>query len=507
MNNSASAKPRLSFLQIWNMSFGFLGIQFGFAIQNGNTSRIYETLGANESQLPILWLAAPMTGLLVQPIIGYFSDRTWHPKFGRRRPYFTVGAVLASIALCLMPNSTSLWMAAGMLWILDASINISMEPFRAFVADMLPPDQRTRGFAMQSFFIGVGAVVGSYLPRIYTSVFDFDNTAPKGEIPDNVTASYYTGALIFLSAVLWTVFTTREYPPSTAHEHKEEKKINSVNPSLAPGFFKQGLLFMSLGVILTLWFYFSGLEKELYIVAGILALFGGCYLLAAQFIKRGDSDSGFVTMVTDFRQMPRTMRQLTVVQFFTWFSLFSMWIYTTPTVTRYFFNSSDPTSQAYNDGADWVNELFAWYNGVAAAVAFLLPVLARYTSRKITHMICLFLGGIGLMSFNFLQDPDFLILSMICVGIAWSSILSMPYAMLSSSLPPDKVGYYMGIFNIFIVIPQIIAASVLGFLVRHFFHGETIYAFVAGGLAFLLAAILTLTVEDKDETATSHLAP
>lgn len=433
-------KPHLSFWQIWNMSFGFLGIQFGFALQNANVSRIFETLGASKDQLPILWLAAPVTGLLVQPIIGYYSDRTW-TKLGRRRPFFLAGAILASIALVVMPNSPTLWIAAGTLWLMDGSINVSMEPFRAFVGDKLPDEQRTKGFAMQSFFIGTGAVVASMLPYIFTNVFGVSNTAPEGVIPDSVRWSFYIGAAAFLSAVLWTVFKADEYPPQDMEAFLKAKAEN------------KGAL--------------NGLKEA------FLGIF----------------------------KMPKTMMQLAVVQFFTWFALFAMWIYTTGAVTAHIYGTQDTTSVAYNEGADWVGVLFAVYNGVAAIFAFLLPIMARYTSRKITHMLCLFAGGLGLISVFFIKDPNLLMLSMVGVGIAWASILSMPYAMLSSVLPADKMGYFMGVFNFFIVIPQIVAAGILGFLLQSLFGGEAIYALILGGVSLFIAGLCTLLVHDKDTQA------
>ena len=432
-----AAKPRLSFWQIWNMSFGFLGIQFGFALQNGNVSRIFETLGANKDELPILWLAAPVTGLLVQPIVGYFSDRTWHPKWGRRRPFFAIGAILATVALFIMPNSPALWVAVGMLWIMDASINVSMEPFRAYVGDMLPDEQRTSGFAMQSFFIGTGAVVASILPYAFTNWFGVSNTAPEGIIPDSVKWSFYLGGIAYISAVAWTVLKSEEYPPEDIEKLKAENNESGV---------------------------FSGLIES----------FKGIF------------------------NMPKTMMQLAIVQFFSWFALFAMWIYTTSAVTTHIYQSSDPSSAAYNEGADWVGVCFAVYNGVAALAAFLLPVLAKYTSRKVTHLIALCLGGLGLISIYFITDAQLLLVSMIGVGIAWASILSMPYAMLSSSLPSDKMGYFMGVFNFFIVIPQIVAASILGFMLSTFFDNNAVYALIIGGISMIIAGLLSLIVDDNE---------
>lgn len=568
-------KRRLSFWEIWNMSFGFLGIQFGFELQNSNISRIFETLGANKDAIPILWIAAPFTGLVVQPIIGYLSDRTWHPYWGRRRPFFFIGAVLASIALFIVPNSPALWVAGGMLWILDASINISMEPFRAFVGDKLPSDQRTRGFAMQSFFIGIGSVIAAILPWVFTNWLHFSNTAPVGEIPESVKWSFYVGGFAFLSAVMYTVFTTKEFPPESLEQLRRERAETT----------------------------FKDAVKE---------TFGGIF------------------------KMPKTMKQLALVQFFTWFALFAMWIYATNAVTstKYdmhvspdlfakatsyvktvvpknkkeaeqlesvtkdidevrkfgdltnpvvsinianyfadgrFYNerdrlelaekfvasrTSDTSSslkkfkeecsnvrlfldkkttnpaqfsfaafsyfvengqfdadiksklqseakfkrvqQQYNDGADWLNVCSSVRNGVAALFAFVIPLIAFRTNRKITHALCLVIGGVGLISIYFLTNPTLIIISMGMVGIAWASILSMPYAMLSNALPANKMGYYMGVFNFFIVIPQIVAASILGFFTIHFFNANTLCTIALGGASMILAAGLTLFVNDKD---------
>lgn len=434
----SSVKPRLSFWQIWNMSFGFLGIQFGFALQNANVSRIFETLGASKDELPILWLAAPVTGLLVQPIVGYYSDRTWHVKWGRRRPFFAIGAILATLALFGMPNSTVLWMAVIMLWLMDASINISMEPFRAFVGDMLPNEQRTSGFAMQSFFIGLGAIIASALPYIMTNWLGISNVSEGGGIPDSVKWSFYIGGIAYFTAVMWTVFKTEEYPPDDIEKLKEENASKGV---------------------------FTGLKES----------FMGIF------------------------KMPKTMVQLAFVQFFSWFSLFAMWIYTTSAVTSHVYATSDTSSALYNEGADWVGICFAVYNGVAALVAFLLPIVAGKISRRITHLIALFCGGIGLVSIFFISDPNLLLFSMVGVGIAWASILSMPYAMLSSILPSDKMGYYMGVFNFFIVIPQIVAAGILGFMLKTFFGNVSIYALVIGGVSMMLAGILCLIVQDNED--------
>lgn len=436
-------KPRLSIGQLLNMSFGFFGIQFGFALQNANVSRIFQTLGADLDKIAILWIAAPFTGLLIQPIIGYMSDRTWHPFWGRRRIFFFVGAILASAALLLMPNSSALWMAALLLWVLDASINISMEPFRAFVGDKLPASQRTSGFAMQTFFIGLGAVIASLLPYIFTNYFHIANTAAAGIIPPSVKYSFYIGGCIFLAAVMWTVFTSKEYPPDDMQAFEEEKQKGK----------------------------------------GISHI--------------------FTEIISGIGSMPRTMKQLAVVQFFTWLAFFSMWIYTTPGVAQNVYGTTDTTSKAFQDAGDWVGVMFMVYNGVSALAAFLLPVLAAKISRRYTHMICLILGGIGLISLFFIRDSHTLLFSMALIGLAWASTLTMPYAILAGALPASKMGFYMGVFNFFIVIPQILAAAILGFFVKHVFNDQSIYALLVGGISMIIAGFLNVIVkEPRNETAT-----
>lgn len=482
------------------MSFGFLGIQFGFALQNANTSRIFETLGAQVEDIPILWIAAPVTGLVVQPIIGYFSDRTW-TKLGRRRPYFLIGAILSSIALFMMPNSPSLWIAAGTLWIMDASINISMEPFRAFVGDNLPDRQRTLGFAMQSFFIGIGAVVGSLLPYIFTNWIGIENTAPEGVIPPSVKWSFYVGGVVFLLAVLWTVFKSKEYSPK---QLKAFEAASNAKASLQPKIQNRekniknqqtiGLVMAAVGAIISYYIYANALTKELYILFVGLMVTGVLFIIVAQ-LRKQNIRNGFTIIMTDMLNMPETMKQLAWVQFFSWFALFSMWIYTTASVTGHVFGTTDTTSVLYNDSADWVTVMFTVYNGVAAAVAFLLPVLAKRTSNKFTHMLALVMGGLGLISIYFVTTKVGLLLAMVGVGVAWASILSIPYALLSGSLPSAKMGYYMGVFNFFIVIPQIVAATILGFLVKEYFNSEPIYALIIGGFAMILSGLLTLRVK------------
>jgi len=446
-----NTQPRLSFWQIWNMSFGFLGIQFGFALQNANVSRILQTLGADVHSLSWFWLAAPIAGLIVQPIVGHYSDRTWG-KLGRRRPFFLAGAILAFVALIFMPNSPafasimpSLFIAAGMLMFMDVSVNISMEPFRALVADMLPSEQRTHGFSVQSFFIGIGAVVGSALPYMLTNWLGISNTAAEGQIPMSVKLSFYSGAVVFLAAIIWTVYRTKEYPPD------EYLKYHPIDET-----------------------------------------------------KNKRHQNGVVQIFNDIIQMPKTMLQLGFVQFFSWFALFTMWVYTTPAVTEHIYHASiDPASplynvEKYNEGANWVSLLFSIYNGCAALFAFLLPVIARKTSRKTVHALSLIIGGLSLASIYFVSNPNMLVFSMIGVGLAWTSILAMPYAILAGSLPSGKMGIYMGIFNFFIVIPQIINGIFGGPIITAFFDGKPIYAIIFGGFSMLIAALFVLFVKDND---------
>lgn len=494
-------KPFLSFWQIWNMCFGFMGIQFGFALQNTNVSRIFQTLGASMDELPILWVAAPLTGLIVQPIIGYMSDRTWN-TLGRRRPYFLVGAILSSVALFIMPNSPTLWIAAGMLWIMDASINISMEPFRAFVGDMLPEKQRTTGFAMQSFFIGIGSVIASALPWIMSNMLNISNTAAAGEIPESVKFSFYAGGAIFLLAVLWTIYRTKEYSPEQLAAFQDTLAAeNTASANTAPRTWTGGTLWLAVGLVLAAGVHTLALDKELYILTLGGAAFGFVQLLHVQMVKSGRTDNGFVHIIDDLFAMPKPMRQLTLVQFFSWFALFSMWTYWTPAVAGFHFGSNDTTSQAYNDGADWVGILGATYNAFAALAAIVIAKSAERIGRKKTYLVNMTLGGLGLISFIFISDPNMLLVSMIGVGFAWASILSIPYSLLSSSVPAAKMGVYMGIFNFFIVIPQLMAASLLGFILRTFFGNDPIYAILLAGILMILAGASVLMVEtDSKQT-------
>ena len=431
------ARPRLSFWQLWNMSFGFFGIQFGFALQNANTSRIFSTLGAQPDDLPLFWLAAPVTGLLVQPIIGYLSDNTWHPYWGRRRPFFFIGAILASIALFLMPNSAALWMAVAVLWMMDAAINISMEPFRAFVGDKLDASQQTAGFAMQTFFIGCGAVIASLLPTMFSDIFGVSNVPVGGMVPDTVRYSFYIGGLVFLLSVMWTVFTAKEFPPQDMEKFNADRKRS-----------------MRLGV-------------------AIREIVGG------------------------FAHMPKTMVQLAFVQFFTWIALFAMWIYTGTAIADNVYGTTDAQSAAYQSAGNWVGIMFGVYNGVSALAAFLLPGFARATSRKAVHTVCLIIGGVSLASIFLITQREMLIIPMIGVGIAWASILTMPYAILTGALPANRMGYFMGLFNFFVVIPQIVSGLLLGWMTTHLFGGHTVQTLVLGGASMILAGVLTLFVTDQ----------
>jgi len=515
---SAKAKPPLSFWQVWNMSFGFFGIQIGFQLQNSNMSRIFQTLGAEIEQIPILWIAAPLTGLLVQPIIGHMSDRTWG-RFGRRRPYFFIGAMLTTLALFIMPHSPYLWMAAGMLWIMDAAINVTMEPFRAFVGDMLPDRQRTSGFAMQSFFIGAGAVFAAALPTIFTEL-GVANVAPDGVIPDSVRYSFYVGAALVAVSVLWTVFSTREYSPEdlaafdaierggAAAELAKAHQGKSAGAYLAIG----GVILLIGGIVTVALAQISTgairLAEEalrindLCFVSVGLAVFG-LLLVAAGLIKqRGWSDNPFSEIIDDMFSMPKTMQQLAVVQFFTWFALFAMWIYTTSGVAASLYGATDTSSPEYNQAANWVSLLFGVYNGVAAIVAFVfIPLIAKAIGRKATHALNLALGAAGLASFLVIRDPGLLWIGMIGVGFAWASIVSVPYSILSGALPARKMGVYMGIFNFFIVIPQLLAASILGVIVRYAFDGAAIQALGVGAGSLVIAAIATLWVKDEETRA------
>jgi maltose/moltooligosaccharide transporter len=434
-------KPKLSFTQIVLMSFGFLGIQFGFALQNGNTSRILRSFGADVDQLPMFWIVAPLVGMIVQPIIGHYSDRTWN-RLGRRKPFFLVGAILSSIALMILPNSgnftsilPALWIGAGMVMIMDASFNVSMEPFRALVADNLPNSQRTSGFSIQTFLIGLGAVAGSALPE-FLAKNGFSMVTVENGVADNIKYSFYIGAVVFLVAILITVFFSKEYPPAEYEKYHGKAEVSS--------------------------------------------------------------PSGLSQIFSDFKNMPRTMKQLGLVQFFSWFALFSMWVFTTDAVATHVYGlSGDYTkSMEYNEAGNKVGTAFGVYNFVAMIFALILPFLAKFVGRKLTHSISLFAGGIGLISIYFIKDASMLNFSMIGVGIAWASILAMPYVILSGSIPAGKLGIYMGIFNFFITLPQIINGFIGGWIVKNLYGGQPIYAIVLAGILMICAAVSVVYVYD-----------
>lgn len=506
-------KPALNAAQIWNMSFGFLGIQIGFELQNGNVSRIFQTLGAEVGELAILWIAAPMTGLIVQPIIGHLSDKTWSPRWGRRRPFFLIGALLASLALFVMPNAPALWVAAGMLWIMDASLNITMEPFRAFVGDNLPDRQRTMGYAMQSFFIGTGAVLAGALPWVMTNWLGLSNVAPVGEIPETVRWSFYIGGAALLAAVCWTVFTTKEYSPQELAGFAEAGAVAGQAaaplPRNAAQFASGGAAWLVAGAIIAALVaaargearpaFLGTIEvaQELYVLAALVGGFGLIQLVAAVLRSQGRNDNGFMEVVSDLFAMPKTMRQLAVVQFFSWFAMFALWIYGTPGVTAYHFGAGDAASAAYQDGADWWSLMGSVRNGLAAAAALGFVVVAAKIDRTRLHATNLTLGAAGFAAMLLIRDPALLWVSQIGLGIAWASIVSLPYAILAGSVPPEKMGIYMGVFNIFIVVPQLLAATLLGFMVTNIFGGEAIYAMVIAAVSFIAAAAATLFVKEQ----------
>ncbi|QIG53955.1 SLC45 family MFS transporter [Altererythrobacter sp. BO-6] len=497
---SAREKPRQGFWGLWNISFGFFGIQIGFALQNSNMSRVFQTLGASMDDLPALWVAAPLTGLIVQPIIGYLSDKTWN-RLGRRRPYFLTGAIFAAISLFVMPLAPAvgapLLFAAAMLWVLDASLNVSMEPFRAFVGDMLRTDQHSAGYAVQTAFIGAGAVIGSIFPYFLDSM-GVANVSPDGGIPDTVKWSFWFGSAALLVAVLWTVLTTKEYSPEemAAFGHEQGDAIDQTPiRALAAKSPLSSAAWIAAGLVVVLLVREFDLEKEMYLLAGLLATYGLLSLVAINMAKQGKAANMLSSIIGDFSGMPEIMKRLALVQFFSWSALFIMWINTTPVVTQYVFGSNDTASAAYNDGANWVNVLFTVYNGVAAVAALaLLPWLARKLGPVLTHSICLTLGAIGFLMFFIVRDANTLLVAEIGIGIAWASILAMPYAILASNLPQAKLGIYMGLFNVFIVVPQLLVATVMGSIMQAFFPGEPIWTMLFAAASWLIAAAAMLRV-------------
>ena len=499
-------KPRQSLAGLWNISFGFFGIQIGFALQNSNMSRIFQTFGAKIDDLAWLWVAAPLTGLLVQPIIGHMSDRTWLGRLGRRRPYFLTGAVLAAIALLAMPESHGLLMAALLLWMLDASLNISMEPFRAFVGDMLPRDQHTAGYAVQTAFIGAGAVIGSIFPYLLDH-FGVANSAPDGMIPATVRYSFWAGGIALFAAVMWTVLSTREYgPDEMATFGAAEQAVDGETTirALAARTFGSSLAWMAAGAVVAVATWKFALQKEVYLLGGLLIAYGLASAVAINLARAGKSANMLANIVGDFSGMPRIMKRLALVQFFTWSALYIMWVFTTPVVARHFYHVTDNSSAAYQEAGNWVGVLSAVNSGVAAVAALaLLPLLAKAVGKSRTHMICLLCGAAGYLSFLIIRDPKLLIVSEIGIGIAWASILAMPYAILASSLPQRKLGIYMGLFNIFIVIPQLLVATVMGSTMKAFFPDQPIWTMLAAAIVMTIAALAMLRVTPDEGIATT----
>ena len=494
-------KPRQGWAGLWNISFGFFGIQIGFALQNANMSRVFQSLGSSLDDLPALWIAAPLTGLLVQPVIGHLSDRTWLGRLGRRRPAVLAGAVLAALSLVFMPQSTGLLMAAMLLWLLDASLNVSMEPFRAFVGDMLGKDQHTAGYAVQTAFIGAGAVVGSLFPYLLNHL-GVSNEVAGGGIPDTVRYSFWAGGIALFAAVLWTVLTTREYSPEQMRafgaSHDNSAQSQALLAARSPA---SALPWIGAGAVVALTVRQWGLEKEVYLLAALLGAYGLASILAIFQARGGKSSAMLASIIGDFAGMPDIMKRLAWVQFFSWSALFIMWINTTPIVAQNFFGSADPASTAYQDGGNWVGVLFSVNNGVAAVAALtLLPLLSRRIGKARTHMVCLLAGATGYASFFVIKDPTYLIMSEIGVGIAWASILAMPYAILASSLPQAKLGTYMGLFNVFIVVPQLLVATVMGSIMKAFFPGEPIWTMAFAAATLVVAALAMSRVTVPNET-------
>lgn len=481
----------MRFVQIWNMCLGLFGVQIVWGLQNVNTSRIFQTLGANIDELAILWIAGPAAGLLVQPLIGHLSDRT-SGRFGRRRPYIFVGATLAALALFAMPNAQTLWAASALLWLLTASINVAMEPFRSLVADKLPEGRRTTGFAMQVFFIGLGAVFASALPWVLTNWFAVSAHAEPGVLPMSVRAAFYIGGICLFLAVSWSVLTTSERRARPDPVHAAAHVVPTAAGAAALARRGMGWLLGGAGVALAAWL--AGGKREIYLLAGMAMLFGLAQLAAVWLRRRGRRSLGMLEIVEDILHMPRLLARLAIVQFFTWFGLFAMWIYATPAVAARHYGTADPASPAYHEAADWVGILFAGYNGVAAVGAFLLPLVAARIGRRATHALCLLAGAAAMLGFAIIDDPRMLWLSALGLGCAWAAILSIPYAMVASAVPPGKAGVYMGIHNMFLVLPQLVAATVLGPLVGQIFQGQAIAALLLSATALALAALSTFAI-------------
>lgn len=428
-NGSSPDTARFSLFQLWNMNIGFLGIQFGWGLQMANMSSIFEYLGASAHNLPILWLAAPLTGLIVQPIIGNLSDHTW-TALGRRRPYLLGGAIAASIALVLMPSVSALWMAAGLLWLLDTSANVSMVPFRAFIGDLLPNKQRTQGFAMQSVMVGLGAIAASSMPWLLNHVFGVEAAPSQGHrIPLTVEYSFYLGAALFLGTTVWTTVTTAESPPKDLARFEQRQA------------------------------------------------------------ERGGIFNSLQETLQALRQMPPTMQQLAWVQMFTWLGIFCFFLYFPPAVARNLFGAAQG-SDLYNAGIEWAGLCFAMFNAVCIPFSLLLPRLTRRISRKAVHSLCLACGGLSLISLLLVQQPWLLLLPMVGFGLTWASAQSIPYAILTYAIPNQQRGIYQGIFNFFIVLPEIAISLGFGWVMEHWLHDNRLMAVVLGGVFLLIAALI-----------------
>jgi maltose/moltooligosaccharide transporter len=483
-------RARLGFWGLWNLSFGFFGIQVGFALQNANVSRIFQTLGASIDDLPILWIAGPATGLIVQPIIGHLSDRTWG-RLGRRRPYFLIGACLCTLALAFFPSASTLWVAAALMWMLDASINISMEPFRAFVGDMVDASQRTAGYALQTVFIGAGAVAASAAPALL-AYLGVPNTAPPGQVPPSVAWAFYLGAAALLVTVLWTVVSTREYPPEDIARFDQAPAAHDL---AAPGPIAIDLAWLAAGAILLVAIPLLRLDKPLYVLGAGLAGFGLARLANRLSLRAGRQDTMLNHLLSDLKTMPPLMRRLAQIQFLCWSALFILWIYATPVVAHLQFGTLDPSSQAYQTGADWVGLLFATYNGIAALYAFLMPQIVKRIGEGAMHAVNLLAGAAAYLAIPLVHGPQALLIAMLGIGMAWASILTIPYSLLAGALPARKLGVYMGIFNIFIVVPQLVVSSCMGSIAHALFPQASETVFVIGGMLLAGGAALSLTLK------------
>lgn len=495
MDIGVTPKPRMNAARIASMSFGFFGIQIAFALQAANVSRIFQTLGASVDSLPILWVAGPLTGLIVQPIVGYISDRTWN-RFGRRRPYFVAGALASSLALIALPNASVLWLAVVCFWLLDVSINVSMEPFRAFVGDMLPESQRTAGYAAQAIFIGFGALLASAAPFVLTNMFGIAGVAAEGVVPDGVKLAFYLGAAALTISVLWTVLSTREYTPAelrsfapVAQRERIDAAVATVPPPAQS--LRSAVLWTVVGAALLFAAFRFGFDNGIKLLGACVAAFGLVHLIQVLLAATGRAVNPIGETLADLAAMPQEMRRLAIIQFFSWSGLFVMWIYATPVVAQHHFGATDTGSAAYNRAGDWVGILFAVYNAVSAVYAFALPALGERLGRHRLHALNLCAGAAGLASFYLVRDPNVLLFAMVGIGMAWASVLTVPYALLCGALPYEKLGIYMGLFNFFIVIPQLAVSGVMGSIVRRVWPGDPAGVMLLAGGFLAVAALVS----------------